>query len=220
MARDRLVERLVAWSYAAAITAGLLLIATTLVNALLLDGRAESLDGRVEASIWTWASSSATAAAAIAALVHAIFFPSARVRWTTLGLILAFFSLDDSMRIHETIGNRVRVTLDLPSYTGGMWLLVYLPLLAVVVWALFQTAREHAGSVRRAVLAGLALLAAAVVLEAIGIPTKRLAEDSITWPHAGRGILEEATELAGLVLLAGALGSALVASIGDAARRF
>jgi hypothetical protein len=59
-------------------------------------------------------------------------------------------------------------------------------------------------------LAGIALLGAGILLELLGIATKRLQLDGTAWPHAVRGAFEEAAELSGWIMVASALTAVLV----------
>ena len=136
-----------------------------------------SIDGRVEHSVWTWASSAATFAGAFVARVWLVVSPRQRLNAVAIVATLAYFSLDDMLELHEEVGSDVAERLALPDWVGGLWLLAYPPLLLIAVWALVGATWNERAKIRRAMLAGIALLGAGLVLELLGIATKRLQLD-------------------------------------------
>jgi hypothetical protein len=191
-------------------TAGATLLVTHLVNHVALDNRIGELQASAEHNIWSWAASMTTFAGGLAALLYARWSPHPR-RALALGVLLVFFALDDWVEIHENLGDEVSDLLGLPGYVGPrLWVALYLPLAAAVVALLWLVADEAGGRARRAIVGGLALLAAGYALEAIGIVTKRLEERGVELPHAVRAGLEEGTELAGWVVVASGLSAAML----------
>jgi hypothetical protein len=131
--------------------------------------------------------------------------PAAVRRFVVLSLTVAFFSLDDWLEYHERVGNGIRDAAGVPDYVGGLWVTFYVPLLAIVFWALVRTAVEAPRPVRLTLLAAVALLLASVAVELLGIPTKALAQSGVEWPHDIRSTLEEGFELGGWILAAGGM---------------
>lgn len=210
-ARARLAgHRLLDVGAMVALVGGVLLVVASLANQFLLDGEVSSIDGRLEQSVWTWASSAATFAGAFAATVWSVVSPRHRASALVVAFTLAFFSLDDALTLHEGIGSGLVKTLELPSWVGGLWLMAYPPLLVVATWALVSATWNRGPRIRRATLVGLALLGAGLLLELVGIPTKRLEVLGTDWPHAIRGAFEEGAELSGWIVIASALTATLV----------
>jgi hypothetical protein len=209
------VERLLLIGYVLVAAAVALQVVTTLAALLALGGRADELfDSTEEGGVWTWASSVATFAGGFAAAVHAIVFRRCRGRMILLAVVLVLFSLDDSAVLHEHAGERLTEEVDAPDYVGArIWVLLFPPVLAAVAVALWRTARDLP-EVRRATLGGLAMLAAAFVLEPIGIATNWLEEErGVSAPHTARSLVEETLELAGWMLVATGLTVAMVRAL-------
>jgi hypothetical protein len=203
-------ERILEAGALVAAVGGILLVLATLANQFVLSPDVTSIDGRVEHSVWTWASSAATFAGAFVATVWLVVSPRRRLNVIAIVVTLAYFSLDDMLALHEEVGSDVGETLALPDWVGGLWLLAYPPLLVLAVWALVGATWNETAKIRRAMLAGIALLGAGLLLELVGIATKRLQLDGTAWPHAVRGAFEEAAELSGWIVVASALTAALV----------
>ncbi|MEO8289796.1 MAG: hypothetical protein ABI649_02235 [Gaiellaceae bacterium] len=186
--------------------------AIDLVNAFAFDNRYDPLNVDVEGNAFTWASASATFAAAFASLVHGVVLAVSRRRYLALASLLAFLSLDEVAQIHERIGWRVQRGFDLPDEIGARaFIFVYLPLLAVVALLLWRVASEAEARVRRSLWAGLALLGAAVVLEPLGAYWKF---DSS--PDRVEAAFEEALELGGWILVASGLTAVLYTALASA----
>jgi hypothetical protein len=198
----------VGWTLGAA--AGATLLVAHLVNHIALDNRIGELQASAEHNVWSWAASMTTFSAALAALLYARWSPRPR-RALALGAILVYFAVDDWVEIHENFGDEVSDLLGLPGYVGPrLWVALYLPLVVAAVALLWLVAEEAGGRAGRAIVGGLALLAAGYGLEAIGIVTKRLEERGVELPHAVRAGLEEGTELAGWVVVAAGLAAAML----------
>jgi positive regulator of sigma E activity len=101
-----------------------------------------------------------------------------------LAALIAYLSLDDILRLHEKLALKLgeRVFEDIRSgLIVRTWVLVYVPLLALVVVLLFRMTRDRRpgdGLVRL----GLLLLGLAVAFEVAGLGTGLLADESTTWP--------------------------------------
>lgn len=153
----------------------------------------------------------ATLAAGLAALLYTRSSPHPGRAWV-LGALLVYFALDDWVEIHENLGEDVSDALGFPGYVGPrLWVALYLPLIGAVVALLWLVAEEVGGRARQSIVAGMGLLAAGYALEAFGIVTKRLEERGVELPHAVRAGLEEGTELAGWIVLAGGVTAGMLA---------
>jgi hypothetical protein len=184
-------------------------------NEFALGDRIEGLDADIEGNIFTWASSVTTFAVAIAVSLYAAVLPVARAAYLGLAAVTTLFSLDDVIQLHERIGLRVgEDVLGLPDYAAvRLWLLFYLPLLAVAGWLLLGAARESWAPAGRAIRLGLVLLVGAVAVEIGGLLTRWLEERGTTKPEGVRVALEEGLELGGWALVAVGLLTAFVVAL-------
>jgi hypothetical protein len=208
------VTRIVRLTVAVAVAATILQSITTAANLFVLDGSTGSIDATVEGGLWTWAAAGSTLVAATAAAAIAVALepptPAARRLWLLAG-VLAFFSLDDWLVLHERVGEWLQDRLGAPEYVGGLWVLAYPPLLLVVGWGLWRTAAEAKPPLRQLLLSSLVLLPAAIFIELIGVGTKAIEESTgNAVAHDLRAILEEGAELAAWILAAGGLLAVLV----------
>jgi len=101
-------ERIVTVGLVLALVASVGQTIVGLVNGLVFDGRYIQLDLDREFNVFAWASSAATFAAAFAALLAAVALEEGRARWATFATILAFFSADDLLVLHERLTRRLR----------------------------------------------------------------------------------------------------------------
>jgi hypothetical protein len=174
------------------------------VNDLAFDRRYWHLNADVDGNALTWVSAFAIAATAALALTLSRTLESKRL--TVVGVILAFFAIDDIAALHERMGQGLDA-LGLP-HADGIWFPVYLPLFAFVFLTLLTVARR-VEQVGRAVLAGLLLLGLALFGEVATAFLDVLDRtDHGLWYTVEVGI-EEAAELAGWILIAAGLGAAL-----------
>jgi hypothetical protein len=177
------------------------------VNLFALHDRYYHLDVSSEGTAFSWASTAATFAAACGALLLAAR-PETHRRslMVVLGASLAYVSLDDFIELHERSGDWVADRIGAPEFVGPrLWVFLFLPILAAAARLLAWTASQAPARPPRYLLAGMGLLVAAVVSEALGILTKLVEEHGIESPHRLRAGLEEGLELAGWVLIAAAL---------------
>ncbi|MBA2240611.1 MAG: hypothetical protein H0W09_05125 [Solirubrobacterales bacterium] len=132
--------RLAAITSGLAIAAALCVIVGHLLNELVLDGSIGELDARQEANTFTWASTVAAFAGALAAALHALLFKAHRVKLGLMAAGLALISFDDLVRVHERLGGRLAEGLNLPdAIAEGAELLLFGPLLLgvlIVGWML------------------------------------------------------------------------------------
>lgn len=191
------------------------MLALNTANVILFDGRYDEFNASAEHNPPTWASVVATFTVAFVCLLTSIWRRHDFRPFAGAAVLCAFLSLDDSVEIHERLGNRLGDALDLPHFLSTRaWMILYLPVLAAaaaLLWRLGQRVPEH---IRRYHHAGLALLGLAILLEGVGIATGRLRETGTAVPHALRAGFEEAAELAGWILIAVSLTVALFWRIG------
>ena len=208
-----LVDRLLTVGFALAVIAVAAQTVGHLTNAFVLDYEIWNLDADQDGNALSWASSVATFSVGLGAFLLGLLAPTPIWRLLALAAILAFFSVDDVVGIHERLASETVHGLDLrESFGRALWPLLYFPLLGFAVLALWRLAAESEARIRRAILLGLGLLAVAVAAEAT----------SVLWwsDQAGRPLaddlevaIEEGAELGGWIILAAALGGILVSRL-------
>lgn len=202
-------DELIRWGVVVAVAAVALQTIVHLVVGLGLDNRYEQLDAGEEHNVWAWSSAVATFAVAIFALLRGLLFEERRGRWLAVALILAYFSLDDMILVHETLGGYFgQDVLGFSEDAGGRaFVVLYLPLLAFVFLTLWREVPE------RVVRVGLLLLVAAIVVEPLwGIFTTSGGELN-SWPDDLEVAFEEGLELGGWILIAAGVAAALVRAL-------
>ena len=201
--------RTIVWTAAGLALAAVVLQSVGEVVNFALDADIDALDADEELNVFAWAPSMSTFAAAFFLFVPAVAVPTLdRLRLVAAGA-LAFFSLDDAVSFHERLAERSVQLLDSEvSLERVVWPVVYLPLLVFVFVILFQMARRHPNAIGSALLVGLALLALAVLGE---VTSALYVEDEATWGSITEIAAEEGAELAGWILIAGALGARVYA---------
>jgi hypothetical protein len=182
------------------------------------------LDVGGEGNAFAWASTVATFAAAYASALLAIVWRERAVRFATLAVCFAYFSLDDMAQIHERAGASLfHKTLELPSNVSEqLELTLYAPLFLLALWVVWSLIGEMPPRTSRILVTGVALLGLAVVAEFSGLVTRRLEEHDVPLVNGVRLGIEEAAELAGWILVASALTAlfcAMLASPGPLAER-
>lgn len=201
---DILVPRVLALGLGIAVTAATVQTGAHLINEFALDGEIQNLDADAEGNTFTWASSVSIFTAAVGALLGGLLWEHRRRELLVVSGLLAFLSLDESITIHERVGLELGSgVLGLPDYAGvRLWIVLYTPLLLLLAYLLWRSTEQFSSRARTFVLYGTALLAAGVALEAVGLPTKWLEDQGTVWPDTLRIAAEEATELAGWILVA------------------
>jgi hypothetical protein len=189
-----------------------------LVDTFALDARYDLINADLDTGVFTWASSAATFAAAMAVALLAALVPSRRIPLLALASGIGLFSLDDAVALHE------RITIDhigpIPHASRILWVLVLLPVLACVFVGLATIAWRAPREIARVLAVALALLVGAVLLEA-GTPALfEAGEGHRSIPYETEVVVEEGAELAAWLLVAGALGAGVVvlAAAGSSAR--
>ena len=186
-----------------------------------LPGSRRLLDADHDLSVFSWLAVAAAALAAAAALGLAAILREQARSYYALAAVLAFLSLDDMVQIHEDLGVRARIS-GVEYSERFIWPIIYLPLLAVTFLLLETIARRAHRTVRRLIRVGLALLAAAIVLElAAGAVLVQGDSSRLTAVYILEVAIEEAAELAGWVAIATALSAGFAVGLvrsGAAAR--
>lgn len=198
------LERLLQIGGALAVAGFALQAVTHLFNVFVLDGESFNLDAEADTNAWAWASSVATFTCAFLAALLALLSSTDTGRLWFLAGVLAFFSVDDLVRIHEELGTRIRERVfDLPTGWGRIaWPAVFFPLLAAVFVILWRMARKTGGRAGRWIRVGLALLVLAIALELLSAPWYIEGRSAHSVPGATEVAIEEGAELAGWILIA------------------
>lgn len=195
-----------------AVVGALAQAAVGIVNGIVLKRRSGLLDPDAEYTVFAWASGVATFSAALAALLMGIIWRTRRVQLLVLAAFMTFYSADDMLVIHEPLTAKVfGGILGLPTgLAGRMSGALYFPLLAATVVLLLLEARRMPLRAARFVVAGLACLAGGVLLELVNgaLTAADLISFRDTWDVL-IAMTEESIELAGWILVAGALLSVL-----------
>ena len=190
--------RLLSLGLVTAVLAVVVQTACHLTNGLLLDNSVAQLDANREQNTFTWASSVATFTSALAAVGLAVVCPAQGRRLGVLAALLVFFSLDDSIELHERLN----------GILGQAWPVLALPLLVLAFALIWDISRRVSARQRRFLRAGLILLVVAVLAEAVQRFWLIDRYDPESWPFVLDTGSEEGAELAGWILVAAALISA------------
>jgi hypothetical protein len=190
----------------------------TLVDSLdvwALDRRVELLLADSDVGIFAWASVAATFAAALGALLLATAGTRDRKLLCFVAGAVAFLSLDDQVRLHERAGDLADRAESLALWEPArlLWPLIWLPLLGAAFVGLWRVAGRLPRRPGGTVVLGLVLLAAAVALEVLSSVVIRSGSGRGSALYELEVLLEEGAELAGWILIAGALVSAFVLSL-------
>jgi hypothetical protein len=209
---DSTTDRVLAIGLILAIAGAVLQALSHMVNVFVFDGEHFNLDAEADSNAWAWASSVATFTCAFIAAVLALLARTNAGRLWFLAGVLAFFSVDDLVKIHEGLGTRVRERIfDLPTGWGRLaWPAIFFPLLAAVfllLWGLAREAPERAGLW---IQVGLGLLVFAVGLELLSAPWYIEGHSPHSVPGATEVAIEEGAELAGWILIATGLTPVLL----------
>jgi hypothetical protein len=185
-----------------------------LVNVFVFDGDSWNLDAEADNNAWAWASSVATFTCAFVAVVLAVL--SGRGRLWFLAAVLAFFSVDDLVKIHEQVGTRVRDDVfGLPTGWGRIaWPAIFFPLLAATFLLLWRLAGDAPARAGRWLRVGLGLLVVAVALELASAPWYISGRSAHSVVGALEVAIEEGIELAAWILIASALTVVLLVRAG------
>jgi hypothetical protein len=155
-----------------------------------------------------WLSVAAIAAVAVAAGFAAARVRDRRRRFALLAALLAFLAIDDALGLHERMTAAVAGWLGVSGRGDALFLLPYLPLLAVAFGLLLSATREAGRQARAVMYFGLALLAAGLVLRVAAALVAATELMPAPWQRTlGVAAMHDA-EVAAWVLLASGLASA------------
>jgi len=194
---------------------------TDLVSFWAFDRAIELLLADSDVGVFASASIAATFTAALGAWLFSSVTPERRkLLWFIAGAA-AFLSLDDQVGLHERAGELAEGAVGLEGWEPArlLWPVLFFPLLAALFFALWRLAGSLAPRARRLVNVGSALLAGAVALELLSAVVIRAGFDRGSLLYELEVVLEEGAELAGWILIAGALLSAFVLALREPAVR-
>lgn len=190
--------------------------AAHLVGVRLLDDQYLHLNADDEHGFPAWLSSSVTFTAAFASLLLALLREAVDRKLVALAGLLAFFSLDDAVGIHERLAEKVGDALGYGDTAERLiWPIVYLPLLIVGVALLLYVGRQLPQRLERLLRWGLGFLALAVVAEGVSTVLSAADAERGSWPDALEVIVEEGAELAAWILIATALLAAVLSLLSE-----
>jgi hypothetical protein len=198
------IAKLTVW---VSVVAFVLLAITDLVDVLALDSRIHAFDADLDGGVWTWASVATQAVGA--ALLALLAMTSVRWRaYAVCSLLMGYFSLDDSVLIHEKIGSGLDF---FPHSARSIWPVLYLPLLVVLTVQLWRIAESQSGPwVRPLVRGGLVALVLAVVLEGGSPLVFAVGQGEGSIGYELEVVIEEGLEMTGWLWITGALAITLV----------
>jgi hypothetical protein len=125
----------------------------------------------------------ALVSASAAAWVGLVRLPDLRRPLELLAPVMTFLALDKALRLHDHIPH---------------WLLLYLPLLAVVALSLLTLAGRATFPIRPLLIGALVLLGFSFAIHEWGDAVlARLGEPSTGWTHELKGVTKHGAELAG-----------------------
>jgi hypothetical protein len=204
--RGYLVDRVVSFGFVTAAVAVAVQTVAHLTNAFFLDYEIRNMDADADGNALSWVTSVAIFTAALGAFILSLLPSVPTRRFVALGAVFVFFSLDEVAAIHEQLATVAVHRLDVATSVGRvLWPIFYLPLLAFVVISLWRLAASARDRIRRVILVGLALLAAAVVAEAMS--TLSSSEDSRPLIDDLEVAAEEGAELGGWIFVATAFAA-------------
>ena len=171
--------------------------AVHLVNAFTFE--LAPLDANSEQSISAWATSVTIFSAALACLLLTLAGHTPARPLVAASGLLTFFSLDETLAVHERAGSHAVEFLGLSlKWDSVIWPLLYLPLTGAALAALLAVSRRAQPRVSRLVRAGLGWLVLAILAEIVSAPFST--DQNLV--HVWEGGLEEGMELAGWGLIA------------------
>jgi hypothetical protein len=189
-----------------------------LVNVLFFDLRIDMINADSDSGAFAWASSVATSCAALLLLLLAILRPTRTRPLVALAGAVAFMSLDDMVGLHERVSDLGTTLGPIEHFARIFWPLVFMPLLAATFVGLFGVAAGLRSAPGRALLAGLALLVAAIALEMASPILFALGSDHGELAYELEVVLEEGAELAGWILVSTGLAAAVLTAAPEASR--
>ncbi len=171
-------------------------------NGFVLDFRIQMFNADDDGGVFTWASSMATAMAGLGLLLVASQVKARSRVLILLSMGLFFFSLDDTVALHERIPNLSFIPV---GHSGRIvWIVCAMPLLAAVFVGLLAFAWRAPEALRKAVIWGLGGLVIAIFLEFTSPVLFTLGSDHGKWLYELEVVAEEGLELASWILIGAA----------------
>jgi hypothetical protein len=214
-----LSRRVLRCGYALAVAGAVVQASLHLLDVYAFGGTVAAIDSdnAGEGNVFTWASSSATLTAAVFCVL--LLLAERRAALGFLAAVLALFSLDDALALHEraapafleAVGADVR-------FSRVAWPVLLLPLMAFVALAIWRRAATTTWDERRVLRGAILLLGLAIVLELALFPAPdgSRARQLLEPPFVAA---EESIELGAWILLAAGLASVFIRRIAlDSAR--
>ena len=181
---------------------------------VVFDRHHQAINADAEASVAAWLGSVGEFACALLVALLAFRFPARARTLGVLACVLAFFSLDDIVSIHEWLGRLGTDALGVSSdHSGLIWPFLYLPLLTIVALGFVRIGLESGDEVLMLLLGGLGLLATGIALELLSPVIQAVGLDRVV-PEV---VIEEGAELMGWGLVATGLLVAVVAQFSASA---
>ncbi len=180
-----------------------------LANVVFFDLSHGLLNADADGSVFSWASTVATFAAAGLLALLAAFRPERATLLLLLAAAVAYLSLDDAVQLHERVSEWKTQLGPLTHFSRTFWPLVYMPLLAAVFVGLATVATGLRRRHGRLVMLALVMLAVAVLLEMASPLLFELGFDHGDLGYEWEAVTEEGLELGGWMLISVGLGAAL-----------
>lgn len=170
------------------------------------------IDG--QRNLTTWFHSSILLGAALCALLLATVATQRgwRLRWLTLGLCLAFFSLDKGISLHERVGRELADAWSLSDAAARVaWQAAWSPIILTAALILLLVARDSGPRIRTWLLLMLAGGGIKLVMEALMFPLIEYGGVSETrgWFYGTEVEIEETVQLMAFACLFAALAQLL-----------
>ncbi len=196
-----------------------LLISLHFLDTLFLDARFNTLNADLEENPVAWMGTVAEFGAAVGAFLLALSLPRQRMRYGVLAAILVYFSLDDAIRIHETMVLHVEKLLGIQSdYGRDMWPLIYFPVAGLAFWIMWHAAGKVPDRAGRFVRTGLLMLGASIVCEMLGTTWAPAEGQAPSAAYALEVAVEKALQLGAWPLIAAGLVAMALTCVGSIAR--
>lgn len=165
------------------------------------DAEVGALNADAENNTFSWMSSSVTFVGGFVALLLSVV-DTRRNAFLLLAAVLTFFSLDDTLQLHEDVGTRVADGLSLErGLVHGVWPVIFFPLLAFAFILIWRVSGQLADRTQRVLRLGLALLVVGVLAEGAASAWYGSGEDAENFVGALEIGVEEGAELAGWILV-------------------
>jgi hypothetical protein len=205
---ERVLGRVVAGGIVLTVVAVVIQSAAHIFNVWALDNYWDALNADSDTGGGAWASSGLEFASACFVLLLAACATAWEWPLVSLAGILAFFSLDDVIQVHERV-SRLALDLHLWAHAGRLvWPIIFLPLLVASFGGLWFVAHEAGGAAWRLIVIGLGLLVLAVGLEIAAQGLFVLDVGRLDAPFVAEVVVEEGAELMGWGLIATGLAAA------------